>query len=1213
MALVTSTVSVAGYVLTQHVSSVSKPRGTVVYFDGDGQPHVRSTPTSALRAMAASANAAGFTFAAPHSPFSNTQWWASEGTQHAALARAYVDYAAKTYGSAQMHLMGYSGGATLLCKDLAKVGSWPSKYRGSALSLGGGSTTNEVSTPSSWRPTWPMHFHVGTRDVEGATTLSWWSAKAYAEASLKEFGAAGHPTRITYSDDDHRSYDFGAVVANWLASVAPAPTPTPAPEPVEGAPSQLEILSASLENAQNIITAAATVGVPLHIAAALIEQESNGKNIYGHDWGGVFSTNPDAVTVEGVTYAKGANVPVTASNYATFLSRVLTSDGRRNTAYTSNGVGPAQITYWGYHRDARDEGADLSDPLTNITWGLRILASYLKGSYTQASVEQSATLYNAGTLENGVNDYGRQVWVRAEKWRKALAGAAVSDPGAVTPDPAPTPTGPDPSAPPQPDPSTLVSADPGPGMRVAVSADEDVVLPDPAIGPQRVAASVAAPVGWVRWRGLWWDAVAIDVRRDLAGAVADQNPLGLRPSAATGSVTISRPTPLTDRGWNALIDSAPAPFEPVLIEMSDDDGETRYRVFTGWVDGSSGTLTDSAVQMEVVDASDRLNRLISLSAAGHRHPSPQDNDRYLTPSVHPSFVTSMAARRCGFYATPPMPRSAVVSVPMLGSMRPERGTLTLCQTVADQGDERTTFDAPSHVTTGWGHSLSNVFAVYRPHLPDGEMGWMKRTMGIRMMVDPPQDYPAFVELWWAESASIMVKVRRQHVRVETQMGYRADGWRRVLHTRTRTLKDAERASGFQLDIWLHSGGKVEIGIDGDFHVYETPLIQWPAPMVEGRLQSVRATVRPSATRIGGLIVASTSDRRDLGEWQQDHLSRIDLGTGLAGTPEIARQSAASLLAERTSATLACAWIDEDGVLREYERGVMDSLPSVRTLTEDDLESADWDLGRASLVSQVDVAYRVPTMNHRRMSSGHWMEAWEGPRDTLEPGQTWEQIISVPDSEDWIDVDRSLSELDRSTADRVNHGRGSWIGGTLVAPPDSDEEVTPGPVPTGWYSTAAWTAGPRQIGLRVTYNPPAGETRHMEMSTAEIPGMWRRFIDRGPVLRARGIQTWADRALTDPVQAASLPVWIEHEHDAGWWLQTESQARRVARRLALMLSRPIPTWQVVMAAPDLSLRIGDTVTLSLNGQTRPARICGVELSLNPDEGLTQALSLRQIHP
>lgn len=242
-----------------------------------------------------------------------------------------------------------------------------------------------------------------------------------------------------------------------------------------------------------------------------------------------------------------------------------------------------------------------------------------------------------------------------------------------------------------------------------------------------------------------------------------------------------------------------------------------------------------------------------------------------------------------------------------------------------------------------------------------------------------------------------------------------------------------------------------------------------------------------------------------------------------------------------------------------------------------------------------------------------MEAWEGPRDTLEPGQTWEQIISVPDSEDWIDVDRSLSELDRSTADRVNHGRGSWIGGTLVAPPDSDEEVTPGPVPTGWYSTAAWTAGPRQIGLRVTYNPPAGETRHMEMSTAEIPGMWRRFIDRGPVLRARGIQTWADRALTDPVQAASLPVWIEHEHDAGWWLQTESQARRVARRLALMLSRPIPTWQVVMAAPDLSLRIGDTVTLSLNGQTRPARICGVELSLNPDEGLTQALSLRQIHP
>ena len=51
-----------------------------------------------------------------------------------------------------------------------------------------------------------------------------------------------------------------------------------------------EILAAGgLVNADLIVQAASATGLPLPILAAMAEKESGGKNIYGHDAGGVFS------------------------------------------------------------------------------------------------------------------------------------------------------------------------------------------------------------------------------------------------------------------------------------------------------------------------------------------------------------------------------------------------------------------------------------------------------------------------------------------------------------------------------------------------------------------------------------------------------------------------------------------------------------------------------------------------------------------------------------------------------------------------------------------------------------------------------------------------------------------------------------------------------------------------------------------------------------
>ena len=155
-----------------------------------------------------------------------------------------------------------------------------------------------------------------------------------------------------------------------------------------------EILAAGgLVNADLIVQAASATGVPLAIAAALIQKETGGQNIYGHDGSvetgtGVFSTKYGPVVIGGTTYAQGSNIPVTQGNFAEFLRRVTAGE-------KSNGVGPAQITYAGYFKQAPDY--PFWDALANIRFGLTILADYLDDDFSDSSISSAGARYNGGT------------------------------------------------------------------------------------------------------------------------------------------------------------------------------------------------------------------------------------------------------------------------------------------------------------------------------------------------------------------------------------------------------------------------------------------------------------------------------------------------------------------------------------------------------------------------------------------------------------------------------------------------------------------------------------------------------------------------------------------------------------------------------------------------------------------------------------------------
>ena len=183
-----------------------------------------------------------------------------------------------------------------------------------------------------------------------------------------------------------------------------------------------EILAAGgLTNADLIVQAATATGIPLAIAAAMIQKESGGKNVYGHDGStetgpGVFSTKYGPVTIKGVTYVQGGDIPVTQANFAEFLRRVTAGE-------KSNGVGPAQLTYAGYFKQYPTY--EFWDALANIKFGLTIIADYLDGDTSDAAISAAGARYNGGTNPGTrALAYGADLLTKTNAWRAKLAGAS---------------------------------------------------------------------------------------------------------------------------------------------------------------------------------------------------------------------------------------------------------------------------------------------------------------------------------------------------------------------------------------------------------------------------------------------------------------------------------------------------------------------------------------------------------------------------------------------------------------------------------------------------------------------------------------------------------------------------------------------------------------------------------------------------------------------
>ena len=978
-------------------------------------------------------------------------------------------------------------------------------------------------------------------------------------------------------------------------SSAPAPAPTLTAEQILSGKGGMSA-DLVLFNADALVRAAKRAGVPLHLAAALIRQESSGNNVYGNDWGGIYGTDENTPA--------SYNKTVTESNYKTFLSLLLRSDGSW-TGRTSNGVGPAQITYWAFHRDARDEGLRLWVPEDNMYFGLRLFATYLGGDYSEQSVKLAATRYNAGPAATTPNAYGIKVWDWAVRYQAALAGA--SDTGGTTPTPPSEPTIP-------PLPGVEVTDDPGPlPDLLAVAETPPPPLPDPTPGAAPARSAASTPLARIRFRDTLWSPLRMELRRALQIPGPDQSPLGAPIVAATGEIVLARPVPVSDRGWSMWHDDPPRDGEPVVVEVSDDGGWSWWVKFTGSVRGVTGSVSERGISVEVVDESRRLARRFSHFPLNFRMPSPTNGMQYMRIGLHPAFYANLAARRAGFYSTPPMVGgTTMVSVPMVGSMWPERGTIYLSRTLNAKGKtEGVPSDSPEYRRTWWGLSAHNVFAVYRPQKVQSWAGRMTTAHGVRALVGPVTSTISAVEMWWDRS-SITTMISTNGVTVETQGGWNADGTRKKLYARNRPLTPEQIANGFELKVWLLPDGTITTSVDGEKWSH-TALPSYPRETREEGMSDVRILAPAKGAPLGGVQVVGDPTEGSFGPWERDFILDADPDHMIWGMSAFEKVSGLELLSEMAEAALDSTWVDEDGRLWYVSRARMDARTSVRTLGLPDLQTAPAKMAPDSVHAEVEVTRRQPSLYQTRLNSRAWAQVWEGPKDTLEPGGKWEQVVRTPDDEDWFHVDTSFEDVTASAVANVNRGIGSWVGGTVLKETDDGgtEEL---PAPRSWFYGDADRITYRSWKVTFGYTPPSGVDSELSLSNPDLPGLAKRRQGNGPILRARGLQTWEDM---DPEKVGTGARQVDpttYTHDGGRWVQSTLLARRIANRLAPMLAQPIPAWgPVVMGRPDLSLRLGDTITLDMWGTKRPQRLAGEVLSFSPDDGLTQTLTLRQLRP
>ncbi|WP_193104708.1 hypothetical protein [Brachybacterium sp. FME24] len=623
--------------------------------------------------------------------------------------------------------------------------------------------------------------------------------------------------------------------------------------------------------------------------------------------------------------------------------------------------------------------------------------------------------------------------------------------------------------------------------------------------------------------------------------------------------------------------------------MSMDTGAGPVSLLAnGVVLSASGGTSGREVDVEVADAYESLNKTISWDSLADSMPLVAEGvgDAYL--GQQSVYWTDRILRHCGWYATPPRVGYTGLSVPAMGSMNPEAGTV-------DTSARTSTGGYPGWDATSWGVGVSDVTSTYIV----GGGGYSIKSRGrmeLLAMADATVTGANRIEAQ-NNSSQGLVRMRwsQSTVYLDVRVGGTYSQAVSVARTPGAMYATVEYISDTSVLCIVRSGGSSA-----------SQSMTVDSSVTTGGV--LRASI-VAASVAGGFQIGFPGSTGGLAGWTPtvNMKMRVFNRNSLKVMRATEGADCAELLAAQCEAECATYWIDELGVLQWWDLARLEAEQSVATLSSDD-DIAEggftWSHDLSQVKSGVLVKWLDPVSTRRWRSS---VDFWQGSGQSLQPGEVdVEEWINVPDDEVWISPDLSPSRVGTAAMADFNGGLGSWYGGVTSSSGDTDKWAHL----NGSFLTQIERVTDNAFKLTTQWH--GSLVAIQKTPDAEVASdMWKRRAGFDlPIMRGRAKYQLLDR---DTYGAATGPVTApEHVIDAGVWIQRADQAAYTADYAATRLTVPQPVLSSVALIPFPGLQLGDVVEVQDTHVSR-LTIRGIVVEdsrdIDADMGMSHAVSIR----
>lgn len=589
-------------------------------------------------------------------------------------------------------------------------------------------------------------------------------------------------------------------------------------------------------------------------------------------------------------------------------------------------------------------------------------------------------------------------------------------------------------------------------------------------------------------------------------------------------------------------DWVPKPGDQVVIETGDGALAQWWTSHVGFIDVTSGSITDGTCRSTTIDRIDDLSVTYSADALMANMPAIGTGpDRNM--GLQATFMVDRMWRTAGWHATPMKTWETVGSATHMGSLWPEVGTLTSATVDAwvrtDYGAAPTTCDSDVALSVG---AYATTSVILTAAIQPGGTGIA------RWRAYDPNDVG--IELAYNATTDKVVVTTRGVATTQTWSLDRLGATRAAVHFVASTgsiilrLSDGRTTSGTATS--AYPGG------------------WWAQRVTTTSSDGARCGwwicegSKASATRWAVLDSTPTARFRlgDMPWWSESR--------------DIVSEDVAEWTAAQVDAECAIAWLNEDGYMQWAGRGVLESQPVAQTVTSAlDFDDDQWEASRRHLAKRAVVTYLSPRVN-RGWNGATTVTLWKDDGVDVVANEPETISLAVPADQDWVGVDLVPHHVKLWNQSWDYYSNGSTFGGTQFDKFDDANQT--------WalYLNCTMTrTGPRDYEILYAAWTTLSPSQRIKSS---FPASTTAFMRTGGAvlnLRAKAQIIWTERETS--ATAGTVGV-AEDRVDVGWRVQNIGAPTAIANLRAFRASvAAAPTAvDTVILAHDPRRQIGDKI-------------------------------------